>query len=163
MTEPRAPHGSDSSAQRAAEPLMLERLGAELGCELAGSTIGSMKIDGVSESPPILVEASARQGAPKSAQCRKVMNDAFKLIYARSIFNDAEQPKPRLILAFADDRAAAPFCGRGWRAQALKAAGIEVRVVVLPKEVRVGLRHTQETQKQAMAHSVSEADGGGPR
>ena len=163
MTEPRAPHGSDSGAQRAAEPLMLERLGAELGCELANRTIGSMKIDGVSQSPPILVEAWAHQGPPRGGQYHKVMNDAFKLIYARSTFNDAEQPKPRLMLAFADDRAAAPFCGRGWRAQALKAAGIEVRVVVLPEEVRVGLRHTQETQKQAMAHSVSEADGGGPR
>ncbi len=164
MTEQRAPHGSDSSVQREAQMMMLERLGDELDCTLAiDDRIGAMEIDGVSQSPPILVEAWAHQGPPRGGQYHKVMNDAFKLIYARSIFKGVGQPKPRLMLAFADDRAAAPFCGKGWRAQALDAAGIEVRVVDLPEVVRVGLRHTQETQKQAMALSVSGAGEGDPR
>ena len=164
MTERRAPHGSDSSVQREAQLMMLEQLGDELDCTLAiDDRIGAMEIDGVSQSPPILVETWAHQGPPRGGQYHKVMNDAFKLIYARSIFKGAEQPKLRLMLAFADARAAAPFCGKSWRAQALDAAGIEVRVVDLPEVVRVGLRHTQEAQKQAMAHSVSEADGGTPR
>ena len=164
MTEPAAArHGSDSGTQRAAEPMMLERLGIDLGCRLVGKEIGGMSIDGVSRSPPILAEAWAHVGKPRGGQYHKVMNDAFKLIYARSIFKGAEQPNLRLMLAFADARAAAPFCRKSWRAQALDAAGIEVRVVALPEEVRAGLRHTQEAQKQAMAHSVSEADGGTPR
>ena len=159
MTEPRAPHGSDSSAQRAAEAMMLKRLGADLGCCLAAGKVGAMEIDGVSESPPILVEAWAHQGPPKGGQYHKVMNDAFKLIYARSMLDGRGRQQPRLILAFADGQAAAPFRGGGWRAQGLDAMDIEVRVVDLPGGVRGNLRHTQQIQKQAMAGSVSEAGG----
>ena len=138
---------------------MLEQLGAELGCELAGGKVGSMKIDGMSESPPILVEAWAHQGAPKGAQPNKVMSDAFKLLHARSLFCE----RPRLILAFADKEAADPFRGTGWKAEALAANDIEVVVVDLPEEIRKRIRRAQEEQKQAMALSVSGADEGGPR
>ena len=163
MTEPAAArHGSDSSTQRAAEPMMLERLGIDLGCRLVGKEIEGMRIDGVSCSPPILAEAWAHVGKSRSGQRHKVMNDAFKLLHARSMLNRQGCRQPRLILAFADSRAAAPFRGQGWRAQALTAAGIEVRVVDLPEGVREDIRRAQKAQKKAMAQA-SEADGNARR
>ena len=163
MTEPAAArHGSDSGTQRAAEPMMLELLGADLGCRLVGKEIGGMNIDGVSRSPPILAEAWAHVGKPRGGQYHKVMNDAFKLLYARSMLNRQGCRQPRLILAFADSQAAAPFRGQGWRAQALTAADIEVRVVDLPEGVREDIRRAQKAQKKAMAQA-SEADGNARR
>ena len=159
MTEPAAArHGSDSGTQRAVGPMMLERPGADPGCRLVGKEIGGMSIDGVSRSPPILAEAWARSGKPGGGQRRKAVNDALRLLHARSM----PSRQPRLILAFADSQAAAPFRGQGWRAQALTAAGIEVRVAALPEGVREDIRRAQKAQKKAMAQA-SEADGNARR
>ncbi len=99
----------------------------------------------MSDPPTVLCEIWAHQGAPTSAQKAKVMTDAMKLLYARSLL-PASGGGCRLLLAFADPRAAAHFSGTSWMARALKAAGIEIVVVELPEMVRVEVEKAQELQ-----------------
>ncbi|MGE0227633.1 MAG: hypothetical protein AB7I38_13460 [Dehalococcoidia bacterium] len=52
----------------------------------------------------------------------------------------------RLLLAFADPRAASHFLGTSWMAAAIKAAGIEIVVVAPPESVRAEVAVAQELQ-----------------
>jgi hypothetical protein len=92
---------------------------------------------------PLLVEAWAHQGPPKPAQRAKVLTDAFTLSFAATLHGR----RPRLLLLFSDEQAAAPFRSpRSWPAAALREAGIEVLVVDLPKEERARIREAQRRQ-----------------
>jgi hypothetical protein len=139
----------DSSEQRAAERAMLELLGQELGVSLAKDRLVSAngawaEVDGVSRTPPILVEAWAHQGPPKAAQKMKVLNDALKLVWVSSTLPQVA----RKILLFSDGAAAKHFLPSGstWAGAALDHFGIEIRVVALPDEMRVAVRRAQERQ-----------------
>jgi hypothetical protein len=102
-------------------------------------------VDGGTDDPdaPLLVEAWAHQGPPKPAQKAKVLTDAFKLSFAATLVS----LRPRLILLFSDDTAAAPFrSSRTWSAAAIQQAGIEVMVVNLPEEERTAIRQAQKRQ-----------------
>ena len=151
MTEP--PTGrppGDSSEQQSAEEAMLLNLSAQLSVPLGKRKFqldrGWLEVDGVSESPPILAEAWAHQGPPKSAQKNKVMTDAFKLLYAKSFLTQQGWPAPQLILAFAAEDAASHFQRDSWMAQALTAQGIERVVVDLPRDLRDAVRRAQRRQ-----------------
>jgi hypothetical protein len=103
---------------------MVGKLSEDLGVRLEKRRFplpegGRLEVDGVSDSPPMLVEAWAHQGPPKSAQKHKVMTDAIKLLYAARFLTE----RPRLILLFADHAAAEHFRGRTWMGQLLKGAG----------------------------------------
>ncbi|MGE0227634.1 MAG: hypothetical protein AB7I38_13455 [Dehalococcoidia bacterium] len=81
-------HPGDSAAQKSAEAVALRLLSERLGVELAKRRFRTpegrwLEVDAVSESPPLLCEIWAHQGAPKSAQKAKVMTDAMKLLYVR--------------------------------------------------------------------------------
>jgi hypothetical protein len=139
----------DSAEQRTAERTMLELLGQELGVSLAKDRLVSAngawtEVDGISKTPPILVEAWAHQGPPKAAQKMKVLNDALKLVWVSSSL----LPGARKILLFSDDVAAKHFLlsGTSWAGAALDHFGIEIRVVALPEEVRAEVRRAQERQ-----------------
>jgi hypothetical protein len=139
-------HLGDSQEQRQAEPLMLELLGATTGVALKPYrllTPGRCKInlDGWSEDPLVLCEAWAHQGRAKPAQSAKVMKDALKLIFAERALG---QPA-RKILLFACDQAASCF-HTGWPGEALGAFGVELHVVDLAQETRVGLRKARTRQ-----------------
>jgi hypothetical protein len=80
----RAAPAGDSAEQRAAERVMLDLLGAQLGRELNPATITvpsgeRVEVDGADASRAVLAECWAHQGPPKSAQRHKVLADAFKL------------------------------------------------------------------------------------
>ncbi len=144
--EPRL--AGDSAEQRAAERVLIETLGADLGVVFGKSRRrtaegATAELDGVCEEPPILVEAWAHQGPPRSAQKHKVMTDTLKLVWAESVFFPAGARK---ILAFADEEAAAHFRRGSWMAAAIAHFGIEVRVVPLPDEQRAQIRTAQERQ-----------------
>jgi hypothetical protein len=139
----------DSREQREAESLMLAALSAGLGVELSPRRIalpsgGRVEVDGVADDPPILCEAWAHQGPPKSAQKAKVLTDAFKLAFIARL--GVLAGSPRLILLLSDDTAAASFVGKGWSADALRTFGIEVIVVKLPPEVRDRVAQAQRRQ-----------------
>jgi len=141
----RAP--GDSAEQKEAEKLLVDWLSERLGVKLETARLplpsgGWLEIDGACESPPILCEAWAHQGPPKSGQKQKVVTDAFKLIYAGQLVSG----RPRLILLFGDVEAASHFKGTSWMAQAIRASGIEVRVAELPDPVRAMIRKAQARQ-----------------
>jgi hypothetical protein len=66
--------------------------------------------------------------------------DALKLLAIRET-----RPNARLILAFADDAAAASVSG--WRTEILKANGIEIHIVSLSAEDRAKIEAAQARQK----------------
>jgi hypothetical protein len=139
---------SDSAEQRDAEALILAGLADELGLALTPRSFAlaqgvRVTVDGVADDPPILVEAWAHQGPPKSAQKAKVVTDALKLLWVdRTLFAG----EARKILALADIAAAGHFQGRSWMAAAFRDLGIEVKVVSLPDAVRETIRRAQERQ-----------------
>lgn len=138
----------DSTEQRSAEPEILRLVGELNGATLNKRRIelpegGWLEVDGASDSPAILCEAWAHQGKAKSAQKNKVMTDALKLLYARSLLHG---DSARMILAFADDAAAAHFRGESWMARALEALGVETVVVDLPAKSRETIRAAQRRQ-----------------
>ncbi len=136
----------DSRVQREAEGCMVKKLSKKLGTTLKPFTLhlehgGRLTVDGGSAQPPILCEAWAHIGTPRPAQKAKVMMDAIKLAFAGQ-----RRPRPRLILAFADQAAAKPFQGKSWMAQALERFNIETHVVRLPKKLRAKVLKAQQLQ-----------------
>jgi hypothetical protein len=106
----RAAPAGDSGEQRAAERVMLDLLGAQLGRELNPATITvpsgeRVEVGGADASRAVLTECWAHQGPPKSAQRHKVLADAFKLAWIAT----TRYPRPQLILCLSDPLAAAPF------------------------------------------------------
>jgi hypothetical protein len=125
---------------------MLQALNRDLGLSLAPAWIplpdGShVEVDGVDRNNRIYVEAFAHQGPVKGGQIHKVVSDAFKLA-----FIGRNNEYSRLLLAFADATAAAPFKSNRWFGQAIKQLGIEVVVVPLPSDVRKRLMEAQQRQ-----------------
>lgn len=139
-------HGS-SLIQRNAEFEMISWLETQLNCKLKPKRLMisdnvRLELDGYSEEPFIICEAWAHQGAPKSAQKYKVMNDAMKMVFARSILGS----QFRAILLFADDLAAKHFRGNTWQAAALEANQIEIFVAALPEDLKTEIKAAQILQ-----------------
>ena len=142
------PPRGDSGEQRAAERLMLDALGRDLGgltLEPARIVIDDVRVevDGADVERTVFVECWAHQGTVKAAQRNKVMADALKLMWVASRL----PVHPRLILCMSDPVAAAPFTtAHSWAATAFRDLGIEVRVVSLTDETRQGVRDAQTRQ-----------------
>jgi len=142
------PPGS-STEQREAERVMLDLLGAQLGLVLGPLPIRltsgqRIAVDGGDQAGTVIVECWAHQGPPKAAQRHKVLSDAFKLSWVGGM----SYPRPRRILCFSDEAAAAPFRpeSRSWAARALQDFDIEVVVVQLPDSVRQMILNAQRRQ-----------------
>ena len=146
--EPDVRHASNSSEQDSAEAIVLAALSAEIGVPLAPATLwlpgGSrVDVDGVADDRSVLVEVFAHQGILKGGQVRKVAQDALKLI---TIAQHMPDPRPRLILAFADAAATTKISGRSWLAESLETWGVELFVADLPAELKAGLAAAQVRQ-----------------
>jgi hypothetical protein len=138
-------HASDSSVQIAAEATILTALSNAIGIPFTqGVTLpvgaADVRPDGVAADESVFVEVFAHVGKLKGGQRHKVSTDALKLLAIREA-----HPNARLILAFADDAAAASVSG--WRAETLKANGIEIHVVSLSTEDRAKIEVAQARQK----------------
>lgn len=143
------PHPSGSPEHSAAEALILDALGVELGIELrqgAEVSIGtaSVRPDGVDEGRSIFVEVSAHVGKLKGGQRHKVSTDALK----QPAIRDAH-PNARLILAFADEEAAASVSG--WKSEMLRRNAIEIRAVDLGPDERAKIEAAQRRQRMVNA------------
>ena len=129
-------------AHLAAERLILDAVERRAGCSLErGRSLelpggARVEVDGVSGDAAVLVEVFAHQGALKGGQLHKIASDALELLTVAS----GRDPKPRLILAFADEQLATWAAGRSWLAAALTIGQIEVVVVDLGDAVRAELR-----------------------
>jgi hypothetical protein len=142
------PPPGDSGEQRAAERLMLDALGRDLGgliLQPARIHVGdvNVEVDGADAERNVLVECWAHQGIVKPAQKHKVLGDALKLTWVAS-----QLPLcPRLILCLSDLVAAAPFTtAQSWAAAAFRDLGIEVHVVTLDDETRQRVQNAQSRQ-----------------
>lgn len=138
-----------STEQQDAEAAMLALLSEAEGVVLAPRRLhlkdGSYAdVDGVSDSPPILVEAWAHQGPPIGGQRNKVLADALKLAHVASELGRGH----RKVLCMADEEAARRFCGGSWFAGALRRLGVEVVVVRLDAATRAGIRAAQARQRR---------------
>jgi hypothetical protein len=143
---PSAPHPSDSAVQRSAETLVITAVAKTVGTPLTKTRFQladgiECEVDGASADGLILVEAFANQGAMRGAQLKKVSEDAFKLVTLAKGRTDM-----KLIIAFADQRAAKSFLGRSWKAEALRLWSIEVVVVELTADVCSGITDAQVRQ-----------------
>lgn len=142
------PHVSDSAEQRAAEPLMLQRLGDRLGRTLMPASITSkdgatVRIDGVSPDRDVLAECWAHQGPAKPAQQKKLVVDAVKLHW---IAGELPKRPERLILCVSDPAAVRHLQGRSWQRSAIASLGVDVEVVELPTAVIQRLTTAQRRQ-----------------
>jgi hypothetical protein len=140
-------HHSDSRIQRDAEPLIRAKVAEHVGRELSPASIPlghgtKVQVDGVAEDETVFVEIFAHQGPLRGGQRHKVAQDALKLITIGRTHPDAE-----LILAFADDDAAAYASKGTWVAEALSTWGVSVLVVELDESVRDGIKHAQVKQE----------------
>jgi len=142
-----APKPGQSKEQQEAEAYMIGKFSEELGhplkqdrFDLANS--GYAKVDGVSESPPVLCEAWAHIGKVRSAQNDKVMTDALKLV-----FLERSVGKPsRKVLLLSDEVARKNFTGRSWGAACLAHFSIETKVIDLPEDLRARVLEAQKRQ-----------------
>ena len=115
MKRPKAV-ASDSREERGAEPEMLATLSERLGVTLTAKAYDleggpRFEIDGVADGPEgqlMLCEACAHHGAVKAGQARKIIADAFKLVYAERALG----VKARKIILLADEMRRAPFGAR---------------------------------------------------
>jgi hypothetical protein len=142
---PMSKHASDAGVQIAAEATILAALSKAIGIPFTQGltlSVGDARVrpDGVATDESVFVEVFAHIGKLKGGQRHKVSTDALKLLAIRE-----SRPNARLILAFADEAAAASVSG--WRAATLKANGIEIRVVSLPAEDRAKIEAAQVRQK----------------
>lgn len=151
-------HLSDSTIQQQAEPLIRQKVSDHVNRTLTAETIkldhgAPVQVDGVASDESVFVEIFAHQGPLKGGQRHKVATDALKLItIGRS------RPDARLILAFADDAAAA-FATKGtWMAEALSTWGVEVLVVTLDLDVREGIRAAQTQQVMVNPSATAPSD-----
>lgn len=120
-------HPSSSHEHKSAEAVILQHVAGELGVEdLTPARLQldevAVALDGWSPSAPAAVEVYARVSPPKGGAVKKPMDDAMRLLLVQRYHPDA-----KLVLAFASHEVADCFrTGRGWRAAALRAAGIKV-------------------------------------
>jgi hypothetical protein len=140
-------HQSDSSVQLAAEAKILKVLQATFGPGLKEDTVllddtAPVQVDAVSPKKTVFIEIFAHQGLLKSGQKRKVALDALKLITI-----GREHPGAELVIALADDAAAASLKSDSWLAVALRAWNVKVVVVTLTDDTRAQLRNAQVQQK----------------
>jgi hypothetical protein len=145
-------HESDSGVQIEVEATILAALSDSLGVSLVQGTTSavgttSVRPDGVAPDRSVFVEVFAHIGALKGGQRHKVSTDALKLLAIRETHAGA-----RLIIAFADETAAASVSG--WRAEVLKRNGIEIHVVPLSPEDRVKVEAAQARQRMVNPPAV---------
>jgi hypothetical protein len=143
--DPAKAHRSTAAAQIAVEAPILAALGETLGRPLRQGVVihiddVEVRPDGVDDQRSIFVEVFAHVGSLKGGQRHKPSTDALKLILIRDIY-----PQARLILAFADQRAARSIAG--WKAKALKRHGIETVIVDVGQAERAKIEAAQAEQR----------------
>jgi hypothetical protein len=136
---------SSSHVQQAAEDAARAQLSKELGLPLEPGEVrlaggATVRVDATAIDGSVFAEIFARQGSLKTGQRHKIATDALKLLtIGRS------RPDARLIIAMCDETAHAGILG--WLRESLETAGIEMRVVPLPADLRASIVNAQRKQK----------------
>ena len=151
-------HQSDSSVQLDAQAVISRKLEERVGKRIRETTVAlgggaQVRVDGVDPEETVFVEIFAHQGALKGGQKHKVATDALKLITIGRTRPDAE-----LILAFADEDAAAFATKGSWMSEALAAWGVTVYLVDIDSAVRDGIKDAQLRQEMVNPTASASAD-----
>ena len=140
-------HHSDSSVQLAAEAEIRAALqdtygpGLKPDSVLLGDTT-PVKVDAVSPDKSVFIEIFAHQGPLKGGQRHKVTTDALKLITI-----GRGHPGAQLVIALADETAAASLKSNTWLAAALRLWNVDVVVVPITDDTRAQLLDAQVVQR----------------
>jgi hypothetical protein len=129
--------------QRIAEAMILAAAAEQLQVPLEPRSMAlpggaNVDVDGVDAGQSVFVEVFMRQGRLKGPQLDKVARDALKLVTLARTFTAT-----RLVIAFADEAAAASVTGQSWLSESLRIWGVQVLVVPLADDVRATLRAAQ--------------------
>jgi hypothetical protein len=150
-------HPSASEVQRRAERAIRAQLARRLRTRLRPETLvlagggAAVQVDAVAPDGSVIAEIFARQGPLKAGQQKKAAIDALKLITI-----GRERPEARLVLAFADEAAAAYATGGGWLAQALRTWSVSVEVVEIAPALRAEIRAAQRRQRMVNVSDVAD-------
>ena len=141
-------HVSDSSEQRTAEAVILEKTNEDLGLSLVpkqmtlkDSTV--VHVDGVDEENRVLCEIYAHIGVLKGSQPDKVAADLLKMMLVEADKGGTW----RKVFCFADEDASAKLKGRSWLALAASQFGIEIHTIELPKDLQDSVKSAQARQE----------------
>jgi hypothetical protein len=143
------PHASESSAQQAAELLIIAAVAEYVSLDLAPARIDMgdgvhVQIDGASADRAVLVEAYAHVGPLRGAQPKKLATDAFKLVWA-----GGRVAASRLIIAVADvDTEAYLRRPSAWLTAALRDSEVEVVRVSIDATAHAHVVEAQKLQKR---------------
>jgi len=145
--EPEKGSPGESKEQQEAEKWLVKEFSEKTGVALVKRRVyldnrNWVEVDGFSASPPLLCEAWAHIGPPKSAQKNKVMSDALKMLFVDSRLGT----KSRRTLLLCDTEAAKPFQKGGWRGQCLETYTIGVEIVELPSQIKAKVIAAQKRQ-----------------
>ena len=141
-------HVSDSSEQRTAEVVILEKTNADLGMSLVpkqmtlkDSTV--VKVDGVDEENRVLCEIYAHIGVLKGSQPDKVAADLLKMMLVEADKGGTWCK----VFCFADEDASAKLKGRSWLALAARQFGVKILTIELPKDLQDSVKSAQARQE----------------
>jgi hypothetical protein len=140
-------HASDSLEQQQAEAIILKLLAEALHLSFDKETKlpidAGVQPDAIDPNNKVIVEVYVHVGELKGAQLHKVKGDILKLIFIEEKLGE----KWRKILCFADEAAAKYARGGSWVAEAVRAFGVEIRIVNLPEEQLNRVRLAQRRQR----------------
>jgi hypothetical protein len=132
-----------AETQRVAESMILAGAAEQLQVPLEPRSMAlpqgaTVDVDGVDAGQSVFVEVFMRQGRLKGPQLDKVARDTLKLVTLARTFTAT-----RLVIAFADEAAAASVTSQSWLSESLRIWGVQVLVVELADDVREALRAAQ--------------------
>jgi len=147
-------HTSDSAEQRALEAAVLPLLSEQYGVELTPATLDlgegvRPQVDGVSADRNVLVEFYGHVGPLKGGQPKKLVADAFKLVWLGRRLGATV-----LVIAVVDQPAYSYLTNpRGWAAAALRDFGVTVTLVALDAADHARIVAVQARQAEGMRGS----------
>ncbi len=154
-------HASDSSEQRKAEEIIVQRLSREIGIKLEPKILQlandtNVQLDGYSKEEKILCEVYAHIGKLKGAQPDKVASDMLKML----LIEKTEGGIWQKYLCFASGEASSKFIdkSKSWLAYAVKEFNIKIFIFELDPDIRKGIIDAQGRQKMVNISPMNTLD-----
>ena len=150
----------DSAAQMAAEKEMILAFGREQGIEFESSKrnlpLDGIKVEidgyGTSGHRILLVEAFARTKKPLCGQKRKILTDAFKLVFlTQRLANNQPNAKIEGHLVFLSAAVRDSVGRENWASAALSHFNIKAHVVSVGENVKIRVQRAEQNQAKNQA------------
>jgi hypothetical protein len=141
-------HNSDSSFQKEIETIVLKKLSEKYNCDLKTESIILDKkikvvLDAYTEDKKLLIEVYAGIEAVKAGQLKKVLTDAYKLVFVEKILDLKNCTK---VLCFVDKQVYDYFNSNNWYSLSFKELGIKTELVEISNEDYLKLKEVKKLQ-----------------